>query len=205
MADNLLFQTMTTGSIGSNHRRRVPNGLFQNRLRKEQMILSVPRVESPEPEEVLPSPPQVDLLKTGGSSDDDTLDRPEYIWSVSKGVNRRNKAWVRRLADSALALPAPEPERKSTPLTSPVNSDDEGMSEDQRRQIEKAKKMARKSVPKPVPEAKASTLRKGQESPETKVSTPMVTRQRASRAGGLRGVVGSGQTGYVCDTAVTLL
>jgi hypothetical protein len=45
---------------------------------------------------------------------------------------------------------------------------------------------------------------KGQESPETKVSHPMETRQRASRAGSLRGVVGSGQTGYVCDTEVTL-
>jgi hypothetical protein len=64
------------------------------RARKEQMILSVPRVESPEPEEVLESvvPPQVDLLKSGGSSDDDTLDRPEYIWSVSRGISRRNKA-----------------------------------------------------------------------------------------------------------------
>jgi hypothetical protein len=152
-------------------------------------------MDSPEPEEVFQTPPQVDLRKSGGSSDDDTLDRPEYIWSVSKGINRRNKAWVRRLADSALALPAPEPERKPTPLTSPANSDDEGMSEDQRRQIEKAKKMSQRSVPK----AKAPTPRKGQESPETKVSHPMVTRQRASGAGGLRGVVGSGQTGYVCD------
>jgi hypothetical protein len=99
------------------------------RARKDQMILSAPRVDSPEPEEVVPTPPpKVDLLKTGGSPDDDTLDRPEYIWSASKGINRRNKAWVRRLADSALALPAPEPERKPTPLTSPVNSDDEGMS-----------------------------------------------------------------------------
>jgi hypothetical protein len=105
------------------------------KARKEKMILSVPRVESPEPEEAFGAPPQVDLRKTAGSSDDDTLDRPEYIWSVSKGVSRRNKAWVRRLADSALAIPAPEPEpeRKPTPLTSPANSDDEGMSEDQRR------------------------------------------------------------------------
>jgi hypothetical protein len=54
----------------------------------------------------------VDLLKSGGSSDDDTLDKPEHIWSDSKGTNHRNKAWVRRLADSALALPAPELEVK---------------------------------------------------------------------------------------------
>jgi hypothetical protein len=39
---------------------------------------------------------------------------------------------------------------------------------------------------------------KGQESPETKVSTPMVTRSQASRAGSLRSGGGSGQT----DTCV---
>jgi hypothetical protein len=61
------------------------------KARKEQMILSTPHVESPEPEEAFEASPQVDLPKTGGSSDDDTLDRPEYIWSVSKGINRRNK------------------------------------------------------------------------------------------------------------------
>jgi hypothetical protein len=170
------------------------------RARKEQMILSVPRVDSPEPEDVFPTPPQVTLTKTGGSSDDDTLDRPEHIWSESKGVNRRNKAWSRRLADSALALPEPEPERKPTPLTSPANSEDEGMSEDQRRQIEEAKRMAQRGVKKPVPEAKAPKPTKGQESPVAKATHPMSTRaQEASRAGGLRGVVGSGQTGYVCD------
>jgi hypothetical protein len=62
-------------------------------------------------------------------------------------------------------------------------------------------------------EAKTSTRKKGQESPETKVSTPMQTRRQAarqqssqrvnqddgSRAGGFRpGVGGSGQT----DTCV---
>jgi hypothetical protein len=43
------------------------------------------------------------------SSDDDTLDGPEHMWSQTKGVYRRNKAWVKKLAESALALPAPEP------------------------------------------------------------------------------------------------
>jgi hypothetical protein len=48
--------------------------------------------------------------------------------------------------------------------------------------------------------AKAPPPTKGQEIPGTKVSHPMATRSReASRAGGLRGVVGSGSTGYVCD------
>jgi hypothetical protein len=46
--------------------------------------------------------------------------------------------------------------------------------------------------------AKAPPPTKGQESPETKVSTPMVTRNQASRAGGLRPGGGSGQT----DTCV---
>jgi hypothetical protein len=88
-------------------------------------------------------------------------------------------------------------ERNESPTGANRN---EGMSEDQRRQIEKAKKMSRKSVPKPVPEAKASKPTKGQESPETKVSHPMVTRgKEVSRAGGLRPGSGSGQT----DTRAT--
>jgi hypothetical protein len=104
-----------------------------------------------------------------------------------------------------------------------MNSDDEGMSEDQRRAANLGKKMAKRgakgppqplSAPeaktpikkvaapqeapgesKPTQEAKASKPRKGQESPETKVSTPMVTHQRASGAGSLRSGGGSGQTG----------
>jgi hypothetical protein len=135
------------------------------------------------------------------SSDDDDLSRPEWIWSSTLGCQRRNKAWVRKLAESALALPAPEPERKPTPLTSPANSDDEGMSEDQRRQIEKAKRMSQKGKKNPVPEAKASKPTIGQEGPGSKDPHPMATRrQRASRAGGLRSGGGLGST----DTCVDL-
>jgi hypothetical protein len=152
------------------------------------------------------------------SSDDDTLDSPEHIWSQTKGVYRPNKAWKKLLAQMALALPAPEPVRQSTPMTTPVNSDDEGMSGDQRSMANLGKKMASRGVktspprcpsapetkaPKPVPEAKALKPTKGQESPETKVSKPMETRAKtkeASRAGGLRGVVGSGPNG---DTRVS--
>jgi hypothetical protein len=89
----------------------------------------------------------------------------------------------------------PEPARQPTLLTSPVNFDDEGMSEDQRWMANLGKKMAKKGAKKPVLEAKASAPRKGQESPETKVSTPIVTRQRASGAGGLGSGGVSGQTG----------
>jgi hypothetical protein len=87
-------------------------------------------------------------------------------------------------------------ERKPTPLTSPVDSDEEEMSEDQRRMVNMGKRTAQRGAPKAtkgqVPVGKRLT--EGQESPETKVSHPMVTRGRASGAGSLRGVVGSGQT-----------
>jgi hypothetical protein len=49
-----------------------------------------------------------------GSSDDYDLSRPEWIWSQTKGIMRKNKAWIRKIAESALALPAPEPQ-KATP------------------------------------------------------------------------------------------
>jgi hypothetical protein len=54
------------------------------------------------------------------SSYDDTLDGPEHIWSQTKGVYRRNKAWIRKLAESALALPAPEPEPAKPPYAERV-------------------------------------------------------------------------------------
>jgi hypothetical protein len=121
-----------------------------------------------------------------------------------------------RAAGKAIAsLPKAEPERQPTPLTSPGNSEDEGMSGDQRRQVEKAKRMAARSAPKRAaasPRAPADQPTgakgppptkgqvKGQESPETKVSKPMETRrQAASRAGGLRSGGGSGQK----DTSVS--
>jgi hypothetical protein len=116
------------------------------------------------------------------------------------------------------ALSAPEFERKPTPLTTPVNSDDEEMSYEQRRALNTGKKMAAKSTPKAPkvapkaaapPQAPADQPKgakaptptkgqaKGQESPETKVSTPMETRgqakTKACRAGGMRDVAGSGQ------------
>jgi hypothetical protein len=50
--------------------------------------------------------------------------------------------------------------------------------------------------------AKAPHRKKGQESPETKISSPPMetrARKKASGAGGLRGVTGSGQTGSGVD------
>jgi hypothetical protein len=134
------------------------------------------------------------------SSDDDDLLRPEWIWSQTLGHVRRNKAWVSKLAESALALPAPEPERQPTPMSSDTE-DQDFITEDQKRYARVGKKKSvaasqRAPEPKPVPAAKASKPTKGQESPETKVSHPMATRrQEASRAGSLRPGSGSGQTG----------
>jgi hypothetical protein len=79
--------------------------------RKEHMILSAPRVESPQSDEFPEIVPEVKVIRSGGSSDDDTLERPEWIWPETYGRQRRNKAWVSKLAGSALALPAPEPQR----------------------------------------------------------------------------------------------
>jgi hypothetical protein len=169
--------------------------------RKEQMITSVPIVESPDPDFTFDSVEPPSVLKSGGSSDDDTLERPEYIWSVSQGNTRKNKAWVRRLADSALALPAPEPE----PATAPRNEDkpatgsrDVTGSSTPTVGIPKGTKAAAS------PRAPAARSKGTKVPPPTKEQQapkhPMATRTReASGAGGLRGVVGSGSTGYVCD------
>jgi hypothetical protein len=143
--------------------------------RKEQMILSAPRVESPQPGEV---PEVVDthvnMLLSGGSSDDDDLSRPEHIWSQTLGRVRKNKAWTGKLADAALALPAPEPERQPRPMSSDTE-DQAGQTEDQKRCSRLGKKKAAAS-----PRAPAG-------------SHPMVTRE-ARRAGSLRSGGGSGQT-----------
>jgi hypothetical protein len=172
-----------------------------------------------------------------GSSDDDDPNGEDRIWSQSRHYWRPNKNKPVPVAPAPASVPmsAPEPEpvRQPRPLTSPMNSDDEGMSEDQRRKIETAKKMGKRGAkasrppvclsapgarapttkaadpqkapaePKPTTGAKAPKPKKGQESPETKVSHPMETRQRASGAGGLRSGGGSGQTG-TCVARATL-
>jgi hypothetical protein len=177
--------------------------LNQARLTPEQAATQRASSSPTAPEPELREPPR-SQSRAYNSSDDDDLSRPEWIWSQTLGHARRNKAWVKKLAGSALALPAPDPEpRKPTPVSS--DTEDQGeMTEDQKRaaRIGKKKSVAvtRKAPePKPVPEAKASSPVKGQESPGTKVPKPMETRSKtASRAGGLRPGGGSGQT----DTCV---
>jgi hypothetical protein len=85
--------------------------------RKEHVISSAPRVESPQPGEIPEVVPEVRFTRSGGSSEDDTLDKPEYVYSATLGEYRRNKAWTRKLANAALALPAPEPREADKPAT----------------------------------------------------------------------------------------
>jgi hypothetical protein len=123
-----------------------------------------------------------------GSSDDDDPNGSEYIWSQTKGCMRKNKHYRKAVTGDSKAnvsVPVPEPTRQPTPVNSHTE-DQEYMSEDQKRCARSDKRRRQKASTKP---------KKGQESPK-----PMETRgQAASRAGGLRGVVGSGSTGYVCD------
>jgi hypothetical protein len=107
--------------------------------KREQMILSVPRVESPQPDEIPEVVSEVRFTRSGGSSDDDTLEGSEWIWSNTRGLQRRNKAWVWKLAQNAKALPAPEPERKPTPVSSDTE-DQADITEDQKRYARHAKK-----------------------------------------------------------------
>jgi hypothetical protein len=162
------------------------------------MTLSVPRVESPQPDEIPEVVPEVNFKRSGGSSDDDTLDKPEYVYSATLGEHRRNKAWTRKLADAALALPAPQPQRVDKLVTRSRAVTDSAPPT----QVSRKRRL-------PHERQQANQLRgnrckqpvKGQESPGTKVPKPMETRRQAkeaSRAGGLRPVGGSGQT----DTCV---
>jgi hypothetical protein len=66
---------------------------------------------------------------------------------ISEQQAQAQRAAASMVFSSSLALPAPEPERKSTPLTSPVNSDDEGMMcEDQRRCYNRGKSMGNRAA-----------------------------------------------------------
>jgi hypothetical protein len=120
---------------------------------------------------------------------------------MPRGFFRRNK---NRPPSSSILTTArvPEPVRQPTPANSD-NEDPDWMTEDQKRHAKIAKKKAAvpqkaaaEPKPKPTTGAKAPKPKEGQESPEAKASHPMATRKHeASRAGGLRSVGGSGQTG----------
>jgi hypothetical protein len=107
-----------------------------------------------------------------------------------------------RFTQSPLTLPAPEPTRQSTPVSSD-REDQSEMTDDQKRLARFGKKKAAASprAPADIPTKEQKAPKqpvKGQESPEAKASHPMITRQRASGTGGLRSGGGSGST----DTCV---
>jgi hypothetical protein len=148
------------------------------------------------------SPPRSQSPMPTGSSDDDEPESPQYIWSTSRGIFRKNKRWVgpnagsesrkddkpatrsRAVADS----PSPAPARQPTRVTSDTE-DHEEMTKDQKRLARLGKKKAAASQRAPA----------GSPTKEPKASHPMATRtQEANRAGGLRGVVGSGSNGDTC-------
>jgi hypothetical protein len=184
--------------------------------RREQMIQSVPRVDSPQPDETFVSsePPPVSVRKSGGSSDDDTLDRPEWIWSETHGRQRKNKEWVTKLAQDALALPAPDPNSRppQDPLALPA-PENASVSRSKDTSAIRSRAVAESSALVPAvatskrvskvgasPRAPADQSKGAKAPPPTKgqqVPKPMETRS-ASRAGGLRGVVGSGSNGDTC-------
>jgi hypothetical protein len=155
----------------------------------------------------------------------DLLEQSRTRGPIPGRPGAKSEAAFQRAAGRAMKEQAPPAqERVPTPLTSPANSEDDGISEDQCRQIEKAKRMAARSAPRAAAPPRAPTDQptgakapiptkgqaKGQESPETKVSKPMVdhqpmvTRSQAKKgrgAGGFRGVAGSGQSGAVCGSS----
>jgi hypothetical protein len=138
--------------------------------------------------------PQSSQTPVKGSSDDDDPNGSEYVWSSSKGYFRKNKHWNGPTVTSVLALFAPEPQ-KALPAPEPqkaLPAPSKGRNVTQEKLVPPPMQV---SAPKPK-KAAAS-----QKAPKPMADHhQMVTRgQAASRAGGLRGMVGSGSIGYVCD------
>jgi hypothetical protein len=79
--------------------------LSQAKLSPEQAAAQRAQASSG-PSEPAPKEPPRSQSPARQSSDDDELSSAEWIWSQTKSHMRRNKAWVRRIAESALAVPA---------------------------------------------------------------------------------------------------
>jgi hypothetical protein len=115
-----------------------------------------------------------------GSSEDDDPDGSDMVWSNSLQNFRKNTAKVLSDSEAGNSIKmiysgsSPEPTRQPTPLTTPVNSDDEEMSVDQRRKATTAKKLASRSVPRSgsaqdlKPPARKATASKGEDKSATR-------------------------------------
>jgi hypothetical protein len=149
----------------------------------------------------LKSPPRSQSPDNGSSDEDDPYGS-EYKWSQTKSCMRKNKHWKGPSATSVPAPPAPEPQKalpapelKALPAPEPrtptaLNSDDEELSEDQKRLVAFGKKMSRKGTAQGTSRTKPTT--------EAQASHLMATRKTASRTGSLRPGGCLGQT----DTCV---
>jgi hypothetical protein len=56
-------------------------------------------------------PPRSQSPMPTGSSDDDDPVSPQYVWSSSKGIFRKNKHWNGGKNANVPALPAPKPQK----------------------------------------------------------------------------------------------
>jgi hypothetical protein len=114
---------------------------------------------------------------SGSQSSCSESDNPngfDMRWSHSRQTFVKNAA--KDLSDSDIGnsiipspVSSPEPTRQPTPLTSPTNSDDEGMSEDQRRLAENAQKRASKGARKQQPQPPRCTSAPGTRAPPKSV------------------------------------
>jgi hypothetical protein len=138
----------------------------------------------------------------GGSSDEDEPTGSEWIWSQTKGCMRKNKHFRAQTAtadskfeDQPAKSTNPFIPRPSTPVESPSLVATVNVPLDTLPVLTKGKKSGVSSV-----RAKKGAGKKAANGPaDSEATQPMVTPQRASRAGSLRrGVGGSGQT----DTCV---
>jgi hypothetical protein len=193
------------------------------KARKEQMILTVPRVESPLPEVHSSAPVKSSKAcssKPALPASDASTSDPANEGTRGNPVKGSSPAsQASRFTQSPLALLAPHSSDDDDP-NGPTFYTSKSTGKSRRNKWHRAiwesdltaestaaippsappvlKAAASPSAPADVPtkEQKAPKRQvKGQESPGTKVSTPtMVTRSQASGAGGLRPVGGSGQT-----------
>jgi hypothetical protein len=149
------------------------SSIDQARMTQEQVLAQKAAAQA----QALPKP----KTPAEGSSDDDDPNGPESIWSMSKGYFRKNKHFRKPASSNTLTSTpaAPEPVRQPTPVSVPADPP----SPKGKRPVSKA--AAPQKAPadsKQTTGAKAPKPKKGQESPETKVSRPMGTRSKAKEA-----------------------
>jgi hypothetical protein len=136
--------------------------MYTSEMDPKKGPIKIPQHEAPRQRAAAAALKDAEAQVAAGSSDNDDPQGADMVWSHSLQTFRRNKAKVMTDSDIGNSIvssrvTSPEPSCHPTPSTSSANSDDEWMSEDQRRQNEKAKKMASRGVPRSgsAPDVKA--------------------------------------------------